>query len=197
MYASARSFVGGQPDAAAGERTLAALLLEVIRASSVRMPMAHEAKEDILMHSRRCSTAEAGFTLIELGPIVAIIAVLSLVAGQTARLNVVFLPAVQKAPAQCTVNLEMFNQDGTKVASSTATLLPNQSASLTLPSDPTAVEMHAAVGVPACPDNSTTCSTDEQRMQAQCSRLKGSFLGSLEVVDVASGKTVVALPAVQ
>jgi hypothetical protein len=34
-------------------------------------------------------------------------------------------------------------------------------------------------------------------MQAQCSRLKGSFLGSLEVVDVASGKTVVALPAVQ
>jgi len=149
------------------------------------------------MHSRRCSTAEAGFTLIELGPIVAIIAVLSLVAGQTARLNVVFLPAVQKAPAQCTVNLEMFNQDGTKVASSTATLLPNQSASLTLPSDPTAVEMHAAVGVPACPDNSTTCATDEQRMQAQCSRLKGSFLGSMEVVDVASGKTVVALPAVQ
>jgi Tfp pilus assembly protein PilE len=189
MYASARSFFGGQPDAAAGERTLAALLLEVIRISSV--------KEDILMHSRRCSTAEAGFTLIELGPIVAIIAVLSLVAGQTARLNVVFLPAVQKAPAQCTVNLEMFNQEGTKVASSTATLLPNQSASLTLPSDPTAVEMHAAVGVPACPDNSTTCSTDEQRMQAQCSRLKGSFLGSLEVVDVASGKTVVALPAVQ
>jgi hypothetical protein len=66
-----------------------------------------------------------------------------------------------------------------------------------LPNDPTAVEMHAAVGVPTCPDNGTTCSTDEQRMQTQCSRLKGSFFGSLEVVDVASGKTVVALPAVQ
>jgi Tfp pilus assembly protein PilE len=149
------------------------------------------------MNSGRYSTSESGFTLIELGPIVAIIAVLSLVAGQIARLNVVFLPAVQKAPAQCTVNLEMFKQDGTKVTSSTETLLPNQSATLTMPTDPTAVEIHAAVGVPECPDNSTTCSTDQQRMQSQCARLKAGFFGSLEIVDVASGKTLAALPAVQ
>jgi hypothetical protein len=34
-------------------------------------------------------------------------------------------------------------------------------------------------------------------MQSQCARLKAGFFGSLEIVDVASGKTLAALPAVQ
>jgi prepilin-type N-terminal cleavage/methylation domain-containing protein len=109
---------------------------------------------------RQPSRSEMGFTLIELAVVISIIAVLDVAVGQTAKLNVVFVPAVQlpsvqpvaagqggngswhvpgqgspgqgpgQGPAQCTVNLTMADSSGKVVAASTETLLPNQSKSI-------------------------------------------------------------------
>lgn len=147
-----------------------------------------------------------GFTLIDLGVAIAIIAVLGLAANQTASLNVVFLPAVQNqadvelpAVQRCTVSLGIFDRDGNTLASSTETLSANQSRSLIYPpsGDPTAVELHALVGVPTCPDNAASCSQAQKQAQQHCRNQSSNFAASLEIIDNVTGKTVVALPAVQ
>ena len=70
------------------------------------------------------SRSEGGFTLIELLVVIAIIAVLIGAVGQTVKHNVVFVPAVQlpavqlgaspaadqQGPAQCTVNLNIYDR---------------------------------------------------------------------------------------
>jgi prepilin-type N-terminal cleavage/methylation domain-containing protein len=169
------------------------------------------------------SKSEVGFTLIELLVVIAIIAVLIGAVGQTVKLNVVFVPAVQlpavqlgaspaadqseQGPAQCTVNLNIYDNTGKVVATSTETLLPNQSKSLKFDNvapaagaqaagDPTAVEYHASVAIPACPDNSTTCSKRDRELQGQCLEHANEFASSLEIIDDASGKTTAALPGV-
>jgi len=171
---------------------------------------------------RQSSRSELGFTLIELAVVIAIIAVLDVAVGQTAKLNVVFVPAVQlpavqtvagqggkgnlQGPAQCTVNLTIADGAGKVVATSTETLLPNQSKSISFDNaatvnplragDPTAVEYHAWVAIPECPDNTTTCSRQERQVQTECLQRSGEFGSSLESIDDASGKVVAVLPAV-
>jgi hypothetical protein len=108
------------------------------------------------------------------------------------------VPAVQ-APS-CAVNLHIFDTNGNPLASKTVLIDPNESMSLTYPTpgtDPTAVELHASISIPMCPDNTASCPVAQQRTQRTCLSLADSFSGSLEIVDNASGKTVVALPAVQ
>jgi hypothetical protein len=113
------------------------------------------------------------------------------------------MPAVQ----QCTVDLKIYDNTGKVVATSTETLLPNQSKSLsfdnvapatgaTAGGDPTAVEYHASVGIPACPDDSTTCSKQERRLQAECLAHSNEFASSLELIDDGTRKTIAALPGV-
>ncbi len=157
-----------------------------------------------------CSKFKQGFTLIELSVIIAIIAVLDVGLGQTAKLNIVFLPAVQlpavQVPAvqQCSVDLKIYDNTGKVVAMSTETLLPNQSKSLsfdnvapgTAAGDPTAVEYHASVGIPTCPADSTTCSKQERRLQAECLAHSNEFASSLELIDDGTQKTIAALPGV-
>jgi prepilin-type N-terminal cleavage/methylation domain-containing protein len=171
----------------------------------------------------RLSRSEAAFTLIELLVTIAIIAVLIGGVDQTAKLNVVFVPAVQlpavqtganpaanqgpQGPAQCAVNLNIYDDTGKVLAASTETLLPNQSKSLKFDNvaattsaqaagDPTAVEYHASVAIPACPDNGTTCSKQDRELQEQCLAHANEFASSLEIIDDASGKTMAALPGV-
>ena len=155
------------------------------------------------------SMSKRGFTLIELAVVIAIIAVLDVAVGQSAKLNVAFLPAVQlpavQLPAvqQCTVDLKIYDNTGKIVAMGTETLLANQSKSITFDnaaptagtgaSDPTAVEFHASVEIPACPDNSTRCSRQERQAQGACLEHRNEFASSLELID-ANGKTVTALP---
>jgi prepilin-type N-terminal cleavage/methylation domain-containing protein len=142
--------------------------------------------------------SECGFTLIELVGAIMVIGVLGLGAGQAARLNVVFLPAVQKSvPAQCTATLKIFDDAGNPLAQATALLLPNQSSSLVFQPDPTAVEIHAVVAIPTCPNNADTCSASDRALQNECRRQGRKFIGTLEIFDPASGKTQVVLPAVQ
>ena len=142
--------------------------------------------------------SESGFTLIELAGAIALVGVLGLATGQSARLNVVFLPAVQKSvPAQCTTDLKIFDAAGNTVAHSAATLVPNQSSSLVFQPDPTAVEIHAAITVPACPNDATICSASELATQTACRKMGRQFLGTMEIVDPSSGQTLVVLPAVQ
>lgn len=150
-----------------------------------------------------------GFTLIEFGVSIAIIGVLGLATDQAARLSVVFLPAVQTPPPasvnlpavqSCAVNLSLFDANGNTLATKTVTVGPGQSKSLVYPTpgaDPTAVELHASITIPQCADNSTTCPVAHQTAQRACLSRAGSFTGSLEIFDPASGKTVAALPAVQ
>ena len=156
-----------------------------------------------ILHNPR----QAGFTLIELTVAIAIVAVLGMAFDQTASLNVVFVPAVQSQPGvsvpavqQCALNLAILDRAGNVLASSTEILSSNQSRSLIYPpvgKDPTAVELHAVVAVPTCPDNSTSCSEAAERAQKACRGLSANIASSLEIIDNASGKTVVALPAVQ
>jgi prepilin-type N-terminal cleavage/methylation domain-containing protein len=157
-----------------------------------------------------------GFTLIEFGVSIAIIGVLGLAADQAARVSVVFLPAVQArsplttpnqpgapnlpAVQSCAVTLNLFDDNGNILATKTVTVNAGQSKSLNYPPtpgvDPTAVELHASITIPQCPDNSMTCPMAQQAAQRVCLSRAGSFTGSLEILD-ASGKTVAALPAVQ
>ena len=154
-----------------------------------------------------------GFTLIELAVVIAIIAVLDVAIGQSVKLNVVFLPAVQlpavQVPAvqQCTVDLKIYDSTGKVVAASTETLLANQSKSITFDNvapgtgptaggDPTAVEYHASVSIPACPDDGTTCSRHERQLQAACLEHSNEFASSLELIDDGTHKTIAALPGV-
>ena len=174
---------------------------------------------------RQSSRSELGFTLIELAVVIAIIAVLNVAVGQTAKLNVVFVPAVQlptvqpvsgqgwkgkpqppqgpQGPAQCTVNLTIADSTGKVVVTSTETLLPNQSQSIKFdnaavvnPLNAGAVDYHALVAIPECPDNTTTCSRQERQLQTECLQHSGEFASSLEIIDDASGKTVAVLPGV-
>ena len=159
------------------------------------------------------SSSRLGFTLIELSVVIAIVAVLDVALGQTLKLNVVFLPAVQlpavQVPAvqQCAVELKLYDNTGKVVASSTETLLPNQSKSIsfdnvapgngaTAGSDPTAVEYHASVAIPACPDGSTTCSKGERQLQAEGLEHSNEFASSLELIDDGTHKVTAALPGV-
>ncbi|HTF34467.1 MAG TPA: prepilin-type N-terminal cleavage/methylation domain-containing protein [Myxococcota bacterium] len=159
------------------------------------------------------SKSKLGFTLIELSVVIAIIAVLDAAIGQTVKLNVVFLPAVQLPAVQlpavqdCAVDLKIYDLSGKVVATSTETLLPNQSKSISFDNvvpgtsaaaagDPTAVEYHASVAIPACPDNSTTCSRQERQLQAKCLEHSNEFASSLELIDDGTRKTVTALPGV-
>ncbi|MBV8138495.1 MAG: type II secretion system protein, partial [Deltaproteobacteria bacterium] len=82
--------------------------------------------------------SQNGFTLIEFGAAIAIVGVLGVSVNQIARFNLLFLPAVQfgQAPAQCTVDLKIFDNTGGTVASSTVTLLPNQSRNLVFENSP-------------------------------------------------------------
>ncbi len=156
------------------------------------------------------SKSKRGFTLIEMGVVIAIIAVLDVAIGQSVKLNVVFLPAVQLPAVQlpavqrCTVDLKISDNTGKVVATSTETLLPNQSRSLTFDNvapgttpaaeDPTAVEYHASVSIPACPDHSTTCSRQERTLQAACLEHSTELASSLELIDDETHKTIAALP---
>jgi len=159
----------------------------------------------------RGSRLQLGFTLIELSVVTAIIAVLDVAVGQTAKLNVVFVPAVQlpavQLPAvQCTVDLKISDNNGNVVASSTETLLPNQSKSISFDNlgpaagapagDPTAVEYHASVAIPSCPDNSNNCSRQERQLQGECLAHRTEFASSLELIDDGTHKALVALPGV-
>jgi hypothetical protein len=107
---------------------------------------------------------------------------LGLSTGQLARFNLLFVPAVQfgTAPSQCTADLKIFDNAGNALASSTVTLLPNQSQTLTyqtggtavgataapgLNVDPTAVELHAVATVPDCPGHTESCPTSVRLMQ--------------------------------
>jgi len=151
-----------------------------------------------------------GFTLIEFGVSIAIIGVLGLASDQAARLSVVFLPAVQTPPPlatpnvpavqSCAVTLNLYDDKGTVLATKTVAVSAGQSKSLTYPPtpgvDPTAVELHASITIPQCPDSSMSCPMAQQAAQRVCLSRAGSFTGSLEILD-ANGKTVAALPAVQ
>jgi len=151
------------------------------------------------------SRLKRGFTLIELSFVIAIIAVLDVAIGQSAKLNVAFLPAVQLPAVQCTLDLKIYDNMGNVVASGIQTLLANQSKSITFNNaasgtsptagDPTAVEFHASVEIPACPDNSTTCSKQEREVQSICLEHRNEFSSSLELID-ANGKTVTALSGI-
>jgi hypothetical protein len=142
--------------------------------------------------------SESGFTLIELVGAIMLVGAVGLGAGQAARLNVAFLPAVQKStPAQCTAILEIFDDAGNALARTSALLAPNQSRALVFQPDPTAVEIHAVVTVPSCPNDADVCSASDRAVQNECRRQGRKFLGSLEIFDPASGKTQVVLPAVQ
>ena len=162
------------------------------------------------------SKLKQGFTLIELLVVIAIIGVLDASLGQTVKLNVVSLPAVQLSgnntllPAQqCTVLLDIYDNTGKVVATGTETLLPNQSKSISFDNvapnpnaaagDPTAVEYHASVSIPACPSDpsvSATCSTQQRLLQQECLNHSYQFTSSLELIDDATSKTIVALPSV-
>src|SRR5271166_3648586 len=159
------------------------------------------------------SKSKLGFTLIELAVVIAIIAVLDVAIGQSVKLNVVFLPAVQLPAVQlpavqrCTVNLKIYDNTGNVVVTSAETILANQSKSITCDNvangtgptaagDPTAVEYHASVEIPACPDNSATCSRQERQLQAACLEHSNEFASSLELIDDGTRKTVTALPGV-
>lgn len=152
------------------------------------------------MNSRFLS--QRGFTLIEFGAAIAITGVLGLSVTQIARFNVLFLPAVQfgAAPSQCTADLKIFDASGNTLASSTVTLLPNQSQTLSFqnaPSangDPTAVELHALATVPDCPDNSESCSPSVRAQQQACANNPRDFNGTLELADGTTGLTLITLP---
>ena len=163
--------------------------------------------------------SQKGFTLIEFGAAIAIVGVLGVSVNQIGRFNLLFLPAVQfgQAPSQCTVDLKISDDTGGTLASSTVTLLPNQSRNLVFdnspvgapstgapssstPSagaDPTAVEIHAFATVPDCPDHSESCSIVQRVQQQACANNPRDFAGTLELVDGVSGVTLVAFPAVQ
>jgi prepilin-type N-terminal cleavage/methylation domain-containing protein len=153
------------------------------------------------MNSRRF-LSQRGFTLIEFGAAIAITGVLGLSVTQIARFNVLFLPAVQfgAAPSQCTADLKIFDNLGNTLASSTVTLLPNQSQTLSYqnaPSangDPTAVELHALATVPDCPDNSESCSPSVRAQQLACANNPRDFNATLELADGTTGLTLVTLP---
>ncbi len=168
---------------------------------------------------KQLSKSLKGFTLIEFGVAIAIIGVLGVSAGQMARFNLLFLPAVQfgLAPAQCTVDLKIYDDTGASLAASTVTLTGNQSKNVTYentPSattgpapgsfastgsataDPTAVEIHAFATVPDCPDHSESCSPTQRLQQQACANNPRDFAATLELVD-ASGNTLALLPAVQ
>jgi prepilin-type N-terminal cleavage/methylation domain-containing protein len=162
------------------------------------------------------SKLKQGFTLIELFVVIAIIAVLDATLGQTVKLNVAFVPAVQlpgdnsTQPAQlCTVLLNIYDNTGKVVATGTETLIPNQSKSISFDNvapnpnaaagDPTAVEYHASVSIPVCPSDpsvSTTCSAHQRLLQQECLNHSYEFASNLELIDDGTGKTIVAQPGV-
>lgn len=158
--------------------------------------------------------SQNGFTLIEFGAAIAIIGVLGVSVNQIARFNLLFVPAVQfgQGPTQCTADLKISDDAGGTLASSTVTLLPNQSRnvifappvgaatganlSTTGGADPTAVEIHAFATIPDCPDHTESCSIEQRIQQQACANNPRDFAGTLELADRASGMTLVVLPGV-
>jgi hypothetical protein len=51
------------------------------------------------------------------------------------------------------------------------------------------------VEIPACPNNSATCSRQERQEQGACLEHRNELVSSFELID-ANGKTVTALPGV-